>query len=293
MNPHGMNINKLRYSYSLKILIIFIFAFIATSTFVQAVTLEVKQNRNAIVKKYPTGNAEQYPDRLPPGTKVTKIGEVSRYYSIRLSNGIVGWSYKGNFKVVATEDVETPTSISKESLITRSDVLKIIVIDVEVGDSTLIICPKEEDGEQDVLLIDTGENDSDRIKAELIKHGFSLAAKPITRFYVTHYDYDHIGDAPELIPYAEQIYDHGDNNRKKKYRIAVEKPGVDRRLMTLNYQETFTGGVSVECVAVNQATDYNPEYSPSTSGDNPNSIALIITYRGFDYFTGGDLTHKA
>ncbi len=34
----------------------------------------------------------------------------------------------------------------------------------------------------------------------------------------------------------------------------VEKPGVDRRKMNLNYQEYFSGGVSFECVAVNQAT---------------------------------------
>lgn len=52
---------------------------------------------------------------------------------------------------------------TKESLLARQDVLKIIVIDVEVGDATLIICPVV-NGRQDIILIDTGENDSDRIK---------------------------------------------------------------------------------------------------------------------------------
>jgi beta-lactamase superfamily II metal-dependent hydrolase len=60
--------------------------------------------------------------------------------------------------------------------------------------------------------------------------------------------------------------------------------------MTLDYQEDFSGGVSVECVAVNNATDFHPTRSPSVSKDNPNSIAFIITFDGFDYFTDGDLT---
>ncbi|MDP6923552.1 MAG: hypothetical protein QGI94_02055 [Candidatus Scalindua sp.] len=87
---------------------------------------------------------------------------------------------------------------TKESLLARNDVLKIIVIDVEVGDATLIICPVE-NGRQDVVLIDTGENDSDRIKEELIRNGILLSGKPISRFYITHYDKDHMGDASKFI----------------------------------------------------------------------------------------------
>ena len=70
---------------------------------------------------------------------------------------------------------------------------------MEVGDATLIICPIE-DGEQDVILIDTGENDQDRIEAELVSNGFQLSDRPIDRMFISHYDHDHQGDAIELMP---------------------------------------------------------------------------------------------
>ena len=259
-------------------------------------TLEVKQGRSAIVKVAPTADAKHL-TRLPAGTRVEHIGDAPRYYSIRLADGTIGWSYKGHFIDVDTgdESAGTPPPPTKESLQARSDVLKIIVIDVEVGDATLIICP-EENGERDVILIDTGVNDSDRIRAELIANGFTLSGKPITRFIITHYDTDHFGHAAQIVPLSKVVYDHGDNiktNFKKDYQALVNKPGIDRRLMTLDYEETFTGGVTIECVAVNQATDFEPNLAPSPpESDNANSIALIVTYGSFDYFTGGDLTKK-
>ena len=254
--------------------------------------LEVKTGRSAIVKVAPTGTAQRLPNRLPAGTRVDKIGEVTRYYSIRTADGTVGWSYKGNFKVVSdAPPVNDNPPVTKEGLLARSDVLKIIVVDVEVGDATIIIAP-EEDGERDVILIDTGENDADRIRAELIANGIPISGKPFDRFIVTHYDHDHMGDALSLIPLSEIVYDHGDNNIKSSYRTAVIAPTVDRRLMTLDYQEDFSGGMSLECVAVNRATDFEPGVSASTSSDNPNSIALVLSFDGFDYFTGGDLTKK-
>lgn len=257
--------------------------------------LQVKPDRSAIVKTAPTGDADESPDRLPAGTRVEKVGEAQRYYSIRLANGAVGWSYKGNFDVVtgpATPSAPANLPVTKESLLARTDLLHILVLDVEVGDSTLVICP-EENGTRDVILIDTGENDSDRIAAELVKNGFILSSRPITRFIATHYDYDHIGAVPRVLPWTQTVYDHGNNNVKDYYLQAVTAPGVDRRKMTLNYEETFSGGVRLECVAVNQATDFDPNTGPSAPDDNPNSIATIFTFGNFDYFTAGDLTFTA
>lgn len=262
-----------------------------------AAWLEVKPGVRAIVKSAPSAHGDEYPDRLEPGTQVERLSEVTRYYEIQLPDGRTGWSYKGNFLILDSAPVSTPTSsvsIDEQSLLARSDVLKIIIIDVEVGDATLIICPLE-NGKRDVLLIDTGENDADRIEDELIKNGFTLSDQPITQFMITHYHKDHFGDAPLVIPYAKVIYDRGDINTKstkemKQYLPAVNKPGVHRRTMTLDYDESFSGGVRVECVAVNRKTDFNQNQSPSSSDENSNSLAFIISFRGFDYFTGGDLT---
>src|SRR5688572_330646 len=126
--------------------------------------LMVKPGREAIVKDQPTGTATQL-DRLPAETVVEKLGEAERYYSIRFHTNQIGWSYKGNFMVADPIVIGTPPAVpepaSAATLLARTDVLKIIVIDVEVGDATLIICP-EENGRRDAILIDTGENDSDR-----------------------------------------------------------------------------------------------------------------------------------
>lgn len=197
-------------------------------------TLEVKEGRTAIVKVAPNADAEHI-IRLPAGTRVDHVGDVPRYYSIRLADGTIGWSYKGRFIEVDDDTPVTPPPPTKESLLARSDVLKIIVIDVEIGDATLIICP-EENGERDVILIDTGVNDSDRIRTELIANGFELGNKPIRRFIVTHYDSDHFGHAEQIIPLSRVVYDHGDNMKlsvENGYRKLVTKPSVDRRLMTL------------------------------------------------------------
>src|SRR5688572_2989758 len=127
-----------------------------------AATLQVKAGREAPVKTAASGTATVIA-RLAAGTRVQKVTEVSLYYSIRTDDGVTGWSYKGHFDEI--DAAATPTaavSPTPESLVARPDVLKIIVLDVEVGDATLIICPVE-NGRRDVILIDTGEDDNDRI----------------------------------------------------------------------------------------------------------------------------------
>jgi beta-lactamase superfamily II metal-dependent hydrolase len=264
--------------------ILFVFILLVAYT-LDAQILEVKEDKSAIVKEEPTGDGAQIA-RLEAGTRVIQLGEVSRYYSIQLADGTTGYSYKGNYFEVPNTDTDgtLTATLTKESLLAKSDVLKIIVIDVEVGDATLIICP-EENGQQDVILIDTGENDGDRIKEELINNGLKVADTPITRFFVTHYDHDHMGDVKIVAPMAETVYDLGGSIKQYPRRTSI----LDRRTISLNYQEEFSGGVTIECVAANNATDFDPNYQPNDD-KNTNSIGLIITYNGFDYFTAGDLT---
>ncbi len=256
--------------------------------FTSGQVLEVKQGRTAIVKDGPSGNAPQIAN-LPAGTQVPMLGKAPRYYSVQLPYGRAGWSFKGNFLEVTGAPPVTNLIVTPEMLLARTDVLKIIVVDVEVGDSTLIICP-EENGERDVILIDAGEsNDGDRIRQELVKQGFSLTGRPITRFFATHYDDDHIGPIAQIAPLCQVVYDHGPNKEKGYYRQAMVDTHADRRTIALSYQETFSGDVNIDCVAVNRRVDGGPTIS-SSSEDNDNSIALQIAFRGFDYFTAGDLT---
>lgn len=262
--------------------ILFSILFLCITVLQAQIVLEVKQGKSAILKKEPKGSSQQI-GRLSSGERVVKIGDFPRYYSIQLSNGNIAFSYKGNFKIV---EGTLSAPVTKESVWARTDVLKIITIDVEVGDATLIICP-EQNGKQDIILIDTGVNDGDRIKAELKDNGFDLSDQPITRYYNTHYDRDHMGDIGNVAHLISMAYDTGNKYMPSKYKRAMKT--VDRRLMTLDYEEVFSGGVKIECVAVNNATDFDPDLAQSND-KNTNSIALVISYNGFDYFTAGDLT---
>lgn len=264
-------------------LIIFL-SFLITSSFYGQV-LEVKEGKRAIVKETPDGNASHI-DTLEAGTFVWKLGDYPRYNAIQTIDGTTGYSYKGNFK---SSNKSIASTLSKKSLLAKTDALKIIVIDVEVGDATLIICP-EENGIRDVLLIDTGVNDGDRICQELKNNGFVLANQPITRFYNSHYDQDHMGDVSGVSHLIKVAYDTGEKDVTYGYKKALKN--IDRRTMSLSYEETFSGGVNIECVAVNNATIFNPN-QPAHKKKNNNSIALIISYNGFDYFTGGDLTFSS
>lgn len=82
---------------------------------INAQVLQVKEGKSAIVKEEPTGSGEHIV-RLIEGTKVVKLGEVPRYYSIQLKDGRTGDSYKGNFKEVKGK---LTVVITKESLLAR------------------------------------------------------------------------------------------------------------------------------------------------------------------------------
>jgi len=141
------------------------------STQCLAQLLQVKTNRNAIVKEYPTGESAQKTS-LPPGTVVLKVAEVPLYYSIQLTDGQVGWSYKGNFRILSNAP---PAPVAKETLMARSDVLQIAVIDVDVGDATLILRPQE-GTRRDLIFIDTGESD---VRATTPGHSFKTSRRTI------------------------------------------------------------------------------------------------------------------
>lgn len=257
--------------------------------------LKVKTAGGAILKEAPDGNAPQKGPRIPLGASVEKLEDAPRYFKVKTSGGLDGWSFKGNFEPTGQEAPATGVTVTKETLLARKDILQIVIVDVEVGDATLFFCP-EDNGTRDVILIDTGVDDSGRILDELKNRlGTPLPPKPITRFVVTHFHKDHEGHAPQIIPLAQMVYDHGDNMTNGYYSVAVQQPGVNRKTMALTYTEQFSGGVRFDCVAANGATDFdkpNKPGKPSKSDENVNSIAMVISYGDFDYFTGGDLTKK-
>src|SRR5579862_641543 len=95
------------------------------------------------------------------------------------------------------------------SSIGATNTLQIYFIDVEGGQSTLLVAPSGES-----LLVDTGwpgnnDRDADRI-AEAVKHA---GLKQIDYVLITHYHTDHVGGVPQLIQQVKvrEFIDHGPN----------------------------------------------------------------------------------
>ena len=115
----------------------------------------------------------------------------------------------------------------------KSDKLRVYVIDVEGGQSTLFITPEGQS-----LLVDTGwpgnnGRDADRIVAVAKKEGLSK----IDYLLITHYHVDHAGGIPQLlarIPVGTFL-DHGPNRELDK--------GITEKDYTL-YQDELAKGKS-------------------------------------------------
>src|ERR1035438_7659520 len=87
--------------------------------------------------------------------------------------------------------------------------LRIYSIDVEGGQSTLLVAPSGES-----LLVDTGwpgnnGRDAERILAAMRDAGI----KRIDHVLITHFHDDHVGGVPELVAHIEvgEFLDHGEN----------------------------------------------------------------------------------
>ncbi|MDB6056506.1 MAG: Beta-lactamase domain protein [Verrucomicrobiales bacterium] len=188
--------------------------------------------------------------------------------------------------------------------------LDIYWIDVEGGASTLIVTPNKES-----VLIDSGwpwAPSAERIYAVATNAGL----KQIDYLITTHFHVDHFGGAAglsKLMP-IKNIWDNG------ALDVDPDSPGPNgTRFSTADYRaisstrKVIAPGdsvplktsksrrLSLRCIAAHKklaadlAGSANPrcagaEPKPVDPSDNANSICLVLTYNGFKFFNGGDLT---
>ena len=192
--------------------------------------------------------------------------------------------------------------------------LKIIFIDVGQADAILLVTPNGNS-----ILIDTGKSKSDGEKIASILNSRSIsdagAINEIDRLYITHYDQDHIGGIKGLENIIiKKAYDQGKSNKRsgnKKYGeylevvkdyndngyCGIRERGCVRRRIWYGYR-TNIDGVNIRCVSVRGNTkgsinDF--QLDPSKTSDkkfneNPGSVALLIKYKDFEFYTAGDQT---
>lgn len=186
--------------------------------------------------------------------------------------------------------------------------LKIYFIDVEGGQSTLIVGPTGES-----LLVDTGwpgngGRDADRIVAAAKDAGL----KQIDYVLLTHYHMDHTGGVPQL---AEKIkigefVDHGasietDGNTPEMFAAYTKVAGARR--MTVKPGDMIpTKGMKVEVMtaagkhiaaALPGAGEANSlcGAEPATEVDpseNSQSLGILVSFGKFRFIDLGDLTKK-
>jgi beta-lactamase superfamily II metal-dependent hydrolase len=187
--------------------------------------------------------------------------------------------------------------------------LKIYFIDVEGGQSTLIVDPAGE-----ALLVDTGwagfnGRDADRIQ-EAAK---AAGVQKIDVAVITHYHGDHVGGVPELAKRIkiETFVDHGadaENSDRTKAgydayqpvaasaKRIIAKPGEQLPLHGMRVQVVAAAGQAIQS-PVSGAGKPNPLCASEPeavvdSSENAQSVGMLITYGNFRFLDLGDLTKR-
>lgn len=185
--------------------------------------------------------------------------------------------------------------------------LKIFFIDVEGGQSTLIVTPRGQS-----LLVDAGYPGFNGRDAGRIMQAAKLAGiHRINYLLVTHYHADHVGGVPQLaarIP-IDHFLDHGPDTQKrpadqelysaylkvaKKGKHRVIKPGDVIPLKGVKVVVVAAAGKHLRkpLAGAGQANPYCSETKPIPVDptENAESSGFVLTYGKFRFVDLGDLT---
>lgn len=169
--------------------------------------------------------------------------------------------------------------------------LRIYQIDVEQADAALLVMPNGK-----TLLIDSGKNGH----GQRIRNVMALAGvTQIDAFVNSHYHEDHFGGIDDLVDAGVPVlesYDRGD-------KACCVPPEKKKQPTYIDYQRTV--GEDAIQVRPGDAINLDPvvtitvvaaggvvigETTPSDADDeNDMSVALLINFRGFKAFFGGDI----
>jgi competence protein ComEC len=187
--------------------------------------------------------------------------------------------------------------------------LQIYFIDVEGGQSTLVVSPSGQS-----LLIDAGwpgydGRDADRIKVAANQAGI----KQLDYVLITHYHRDHVGGVPQLVDGMKvgTFIDHGPNLEDSEvtrtdyaayekaiagHTHVVVKPGWGLPIKGIEVRVLTAAGdhISKPLPGDGEANPYcaSESAAPEDKTENARSVGVLITYGQFRFLDLGDLTKK-
>jgi len=185
--------------------------------------------------------------------------------------------------------------------------LQIYFIDVEGGQSTLVVSPSGQS-----LLIDTGWPGFDNRDANRIAAAAKAAGvKKLDYVLITHFHRDHVGGIVQLADKMpiDTFVDHGPNQEDSevaredyaaydillpKHRHLTLKPGDGLPVKGLTVKALTAAGDRIQSPlpgagTANEFCGAEPDL-PADATENPRSLGVLITYGKFRFLDLGDLT---
>lgn len=223
----------------------------------------------------------------------------------RLAAGTIGVSIAVLVGVIFYSGELLRLSEDQFAILQRKGTLQIYCLDVNQASATLIVTPSH----GHAILVDAGgEASGKRLILPILELIEQINGKNIPKIdlmVITHYDSDHIDGADEVLqnpdhPVAE-LFDHGDHahwlpeknsDALRDYVHAATNRAGAYSAIPLNFDRTIDG-VRIRCLASNGKTRFDPAgsaFGPDLHDDNPNSVALLISWQGFDFYVAGDQT---
>jgi len=167
--------------------------------------------------------------------------------------------------------------------------LEIHVIDVDQGSATLVVGP---DGTR--VLIDGGAFGFGNAITTYLN---SVGVTDLDYAIATHFDADHIGGLDEVFNNGWKpdvaAWDRGDSPPTTTNQAAQYKAAAAGIRVTPSVGDTIPlgSGAVIECIAVNgQHATGTVSLSGVQQPENGRSVAVVVRYGDFDFYTGGDLT---
>lgn len=171
--------------------------------------------------------------------------------------------------------------------------LTVIWPDIEQGACTVIVGP---DGTG--VLIDAGTRSSSKPDEPVVPwlRSFKEANPPLRLLYIitTHYHEDHISwiddvIADGLLEHDAVVYDRGGSyctNSYTSYETSIAAAQLHRRMITVGDTIDLGDGATLRCVV---APD-TPVDNCNSDMENSLSLGLLLSYRDFQAWVGGDLS---